>query len=113
MSLPTIDNTDTDYISQLGDNPNVDDGLSADQLKAIFDRNPEEIRYWLNNTFIPAVESAFASSPIDTADIATGAVTKLKLNSDVTPYYVGFRWGTTEPTTSDIADGQVYFQVEE
>ena len=112
MALTPINNTDTDYISQLGDNPNVDDGLSAAQLKAVFDKNAEEIRYYLNNTLIPGIESGFASSPIGTDDIDSGAVTNTKLGG-VTPYYVGFRWGTTEPTTSDISDGQVYFQVEE
>ena len=49
------------YIQQLGDNPNSDDGLTADQLKKWFDKAPVAIKEYLNTILIPQVEAKFGS----------------------------------------------------
>lgn len=49
---------------------------------------------------------------ITTDKYADGSVTGEKLASTVLPVDVGFKYGTANPpTTSDISDGQVYFQI--
>ena len=49
---------------------------------------------------------------VGTSAIADDSVTGAKLASTVLPADVGFRYGTANPpTTSDISNGQVYFQI--
>lgn len=43
---------DLNIISALGDNPNTDDGLSAEQLKAKFDESVNIIKTYINNTLL-------------------------------------------------------------
>lgn len=52
---------DVAYIQKLGDNPNSDNGLTSAALKAWFDKAPEAIKAYLNNTFIPEIETKFGS----------------------------------------------------
>ena len=49
---------DADVISQLSDQPNDNDGLSADQLKAKFDQFGATFKEYVNETLIPELESA-------------------------------------------------------
>lgn len=49
---------DADVISQLSNQPNDNDGLSAAQLKARFDQYGTDFKEYFNNVFIPEVESA-------------------------------------------------------
>ena len=49
---------DADVISQLSNQPNDNDGLSASQLKAKFDQFGSVFKNYLNNTLIPELESA-------------------------------------------------------
>lgn len=49
---------DADVISQLSNQPNDNDGLSAAQLKAKFDQYGADFKDYFNNVFIPEVESA-------------------------------------------------------
>lgn len=44
---------ETNVIRMLGDNPNTDNNLSAEQLKAKFDQAPEGIVAYLNNEMLP------------------------------------------------------------
>lgn len=41
------------FIQMLGNNPNFDNNLTADQLKACFDKAPEEIKKYINTSLIP------------------------------------------------------------
>lgn len=41
------------FIQMLGNNPNFDNNLTADQLKAWFDKAPEEIKKYINTSLIP------------------------------------------------------------
>lgn len=54
---------DMDIISKLGDEPNEDDGLSADALKAKFDLAGKKIKTFLNN-LITAMENATGAANI-------------------------------------------------
>ena len=51
-------NKDVSVHQQLGDNPNTDNGLSADAIKAMFDRPAEDIKAYLNSEVVPQVNSA-------------------------------------------------------
>ena len=46
---------DVEVIQKLGDYPNTDDSMSADELKAQFDRAPAAIKKFLNETVVPAL----------------------------------------------------------
>jgi hypothetical protein len=58
----------------LGDEPNTDNGLSSDDLKAYFDRPSEIIRDYINNTVVPAVNQVNENADA-AARTATGAKT--------------------------------------
>lgn len=47
------------FIQQLGDNPNFDNNMSAEDLKIWFDKAPEAIKAYLNGTLIPQLEAKF------------------------------------------------------
>lgn len=89
FTLSTLPEALVTIISALGDEPNVDDGLTAQQLKNKFDEAPKNIRTFLNNTLIHELEqkirsmdtaiSSAASSSVGTARIVDGAVTEAKL----------------------------------
>ena len=54
-------NDDISYIQKLGDNPNSENGLTAQELKEWFDKAPLAIQTYLNTVFIPQVEAKFGS----------------------------------------------------
>lgn len=56
MALPLMEE-ELNHVQGLSDKPNDQDGLSADQLKAVFDKGPNQLKDWLNNTFIPKLQS--------------------------------------------------------
>ena len=47
---------DVEVIQKLGDHPNSDDGISADELKAKFDQAGSAIKQYLNEQVVPAVQ---------------------------------------------------------
>lgn len=51
--------SDVAFIQQLGDNPNFDNNMSAEDLKAWFDKAPEAIKAYINETLIPQLENKF------------------------------------------------------
>lgn len=60
-----------------------------------------------SGTFNTAV---VADGAIGTAQLADTSVTAAKLGSDILPSNVGIKYGTAEPTTSDISNGQIYLR---
>lgn len=82
MSLPKM-TTAVDNISKLDTRPNAVNGLTADELKAKFDKAPEDIKRFLNEVLIPALDGAITPD-------ALGAVPKTRkvngktLDADVT-----------------------------
>jgi hypothetical protein len=69
MALPRYTGT-TNYIAQLDDLPNDEGGLSADQLKAEFDKGLTEKVAWDNDTLVPAIEAEIAEATADKASTA-------------------------------------------
>ena len=70
MSLPKM-TTAVDNISKLDTRPNAVNGLTADELKAKFDKAPEDIKRFLNEVLIPALDGAITLN-------ALGAVPKTR-----------------------------------
>lgn len=62
--------SDIAFIQQLGDNPNFDNNMSAEDLKIWFDKAPEAIKAYLNDTLIPQLEEKFGS--VDEVDSSIG-----------------------------------------
>ena len=52
---------DVANIQKLGDNPRTDNGMDAAELKAWFDKAPEAIKAFLNESMIPDLEKKFKS----------------------------------------------------
>ena len=54
-------NDSVTIIHDLGDNPNIDDNLSADQLKDKFDAAAVLIKNYINNTLVSAINANIAN----------------------------------------------------
>lgn len=91
MAIPTYSG-DTDYISQLGDNPNVDNNLTPTALKAKFDAFGTAFKAWFNGTFVPTLQQKLTSTnklngayisdgTVDTDQLHANAVTAAKMAS--------------------------------
>ena len=94
-----------EIIAKLSDTPNVDDGLTAAQLKDKFDEGGKALKEYINNVllvealerpkFLGLVKSngrefVQAQAGVDyLAELANGSVTKAKLGSDVTAEALG------------------------
>ena len=55
MNLPRL-NTNLNNVSSLSDRPNQIEGLSSTELKRIFDTAGNELKDYLNNSLLPAIE---------------------------------------------------------
>ena len=67
---------DVALIQKLSDYPNAEQGLSADQLKELFDEAPTRIKNFINNVLVPAVQA-----------LQSGSITKEELQR-VTKEYI-------------------------
>ena len=67
MSLPKM-TTAVDNISKLDTRPNAVNGLTADELKAKFDKAPEDIKSFLNERLIPEMETALKNNKGEKGD---------------------------------------------
>ena len=69
---------DVANIQKLGDNPRTDNGMDAAELKAWFDKAPEAIKSFLNESMIPDIERKFRSQDewADTVDEAINSFVK-------------------------------------
>ena len=63
-------NDSVTIIHDLGDNPNIDDNLSADQLKDKFDAAAVLIKNYINNTLVGAINANIAGVAANTSAIA-------------------------------------------
>ncbi len=125
MSIPTL-TADLAVIQKLADLPNSTDGLTAQELKARFDRAGLEIQTWINESLVPALQAQnipfAASAQINAANvqdaiaavqgqirdaatgtIVNGSVTKEKLASDLLArVFGGLPWvSMEEPDSGD------------
>lgn len=104
MALTTYSG-DTDYISQLSDQPNDNEGLSAAELKAEFDRFGTEFKTYFNGTHLSEVETAInaAASGIPTG----GADASILLDGTITNAKLKSTSGSEAVDTNVIRDGAV------
>ena len=64
--MPIIEmQDDVELIQKLGDNPNTDNELSAQQLKELFDKAPSLIKSFINGTLVPEVNRLGSDSYIE------------------------------------------------
>ena len=82
MSLPKM-TAAVDNISKLDTRPNAVNGLTADELKAKFDKAPEDIKRFLNEVLIPALDGAITLDALGAVP-ETRRVNGKALNSDIT-----------------------------
>lgn len=82
MSLPKM-TTAVDNISKLDTRPNAVNGLTADELKAKFDKAPEDIKRFLNEVLIPALDGAITLDALGAVP-ETRKVNGQALSADVT-----------------------------
>ena len=52
---------DVELVSKLGDQPNQENGLTAEELKAVFDRGSKRLKEYVNETLVPAVNELVES----------------------------------------------------
>ena len=81
MSLPKM-TTAVNNISQLDTRPNAVNGLTADQLKAEFDKGPEAIKKFLNEVLIPALDGAITVDALGAVP-ETRKVARKALSADI------------------------------
>lgn len=58
----TLFNEDVENVSQLSDLPNAEDGLTAAQLKAVFDKAGVDIKNYINTSLVPQINTALAKA---------------------------------------------------
>lgn len=92
---------DTANISKLSDRPNQNDGLSSAQLKSRFDLASNDIKTYINETLIPALESLNLSEVPHSKDILG-----LRVNTDsmIEVTLDGENWQTTGSRGHTILD---------
>ena len=122
---------DMDIIAKLSDSPNVDDGLTADQLKAKFDEGGKAIKDYINNTllvealesptftglaksngrgFVRAEPGTDYQAPMGAGSVTgnmlgAGVVSRAKLGSDVTAAALGGAVPSVTKTATLSASG--------
>ena len=94
---------DMDIISRLSDAPNVDDGLTASQLKAKFDEGGKAVKEYINNTLTEEIDA----KTVGTDNISDGAVTPEKLSEAYVPAGGGTFSGDVTFSKNINADGVV------
>lgn len=74
-------------VSALSDSPNIDDGLTSTQLKAVFDKAGDDIKTFVNSTLTVEADATFATkTELATAvlsGISDDSITNTKLATDV------------------------------
>lgn len=72
MSLPTM-TTDVENVVKLAKRPNATNGLGYKKLQKVFDQAGVDIKSFLNDTLIPALDSGIGGVDINTLQEAQGA----------------------------------------
>ena len=67
--LPLL-SEDVEIIQKLGNFPNADDGLSAEEVKERFDAGPKVIKDYINETLVPAVRD-LQINKVDGSELGT------------------------------------------
>lgn len=100
MSLPKM-TTAVDNISKLDTRPNAVNGLTADELKAKFDKAPEDIKRFLNEVLIPALDGAITLDALGAVP-ETRKVNGKPLDADVTLGAADIGYAGTIPDAANV-----------
>lgn len=76
MSLPKME-TDVENVVKLAKRPNATDGYDYKKLQKVFDQAGVDIKSFLNDTLIPALDSGIGGVDIDALQEAQGAVKEM------------------------------------
>lgn len=126
MALPKFEK-DIGYVSKLDDQPNDVGGLSADELKGVFDKAALELQDYINNTLVPQITSdidsaaqgvgsggaisgdKLADNSVSAAKLVDGSVGTAKLadNSVVADKIADGAVGTAKLADTGIATGKI------
>ncbi len=98
---------DADVISQLSNQPNDNDGLSAAQLKAKFDQFGSTFKTYVNNVLIPELESAINAAAAGIS--SSGFSGALLYDNSIAAEKLISTSGIEAVTTPVIRDGAVTF----
>lgn len=99
-------------IQGLSDRPNIADGITAQQLKALFDKAASDIKTYINGTLIPELETelnqmvtdVYTKSQIDSQiETVNNSITNIQNN-----YQTKATSGTGNPSGGN--DGDIYFK---
>ena len=92
---------DLNYIQQLGDNPNTDNGLTPAELKAWFDKAPNAIKKYLNSTLIQELDAKFTTMDKN-EKLTNEEITQLK--NRLQNIIIGTGFVSTDGTVAMAAD---------
>lgn len=93
---------DLAVIQSLGDNPNTDNGLSAAELKAAFDKAPLAIQKFINNVLVVAINAGVDDYLQKSGGTVEGALALL----GPLVFTEGVHYGKEEPSTG--VEGQLF-----
>ena len=94
MALEKL-NENVELIQELGDQPNSDNGLSAEELKALFDRGASIIKNYLNRSVVPYINL------LEETNIGTRLIVRDKQNSG----HIVMSYADAESETLESAEG--------
>lgn len=120
MSLPKME-TDVRNVEKLAIRPNATDGYDYKKLQKVFDQAGVDIKSFLNDTLIPALDSGIGGVDIDALQEAQGAVKEMAfpvfdpnvgvnaklLIADILPFTVTVTKAVDGTMTSDKTFAQV------
>lgn len=106
---------DVNNIQSLSDRPNTIDGLSAQELKALYDKAGSDIKTYLNTTLTTEVDTALATIP-DTSNFVETTDSRLSDSRQCNNFFNSWSaarsnlkigYGTTLPTLAE--NGSIFF----
>lgn len=108
-------NVDVNNIQSLSDRPNTIDGLSAQELKALYDKAGSDIKTYINTTLTTELDTALATIP-DTSNFVTTSDSRLSDSRQCNNSFDNWStargnlkigYGTSLPSTAD--NGSIFF----
>lgn len=98
MAVSTMSD-DLGIVAKLGDNPNTDNNLSEDELKATFDKGPKLIQNYLNTVLVPALNRLIGAVGF------TGTHSELSGRDEEAQHPISAILGLTEALNSKASNG--------
>ena len=98
---------DMDIIGKLSDTPNVDDGLTAAQLKEKFDEGGKAVKNFINSTLLPEISQQLAEKPTESG-IQKAVGGKLVAATPGEDYVTGLLFQNISVDASAFASNNTY-----